>query len=91
MAKVVWLDEAIDQLDQIIAYIEVFDPPAANRIKARLIDVSDSLRSFPHRGRPGRQGSREMVTVSPYILRYTVIDETIFILGVRHARRDQAD
>lgn len=87
MHRVVWLDEAADQLDTIVAYIELFDPAAADRIAKRLLAVADSLAYFPQRGRPSREGSREMVTVPPYILRYDVHDGIVYILGVRHGAR----
>lgn len=52
MAKVTWPDETLDQLDQIITYIEFFDQNAAARMAARLVDLGESLAQFLHRGRP---------------------------------------
>jgi toxin ParE1/3/4 len=44
--------------------------------------------NFPHRGRPVCDTSmRELVTVSPYIIRYRVASDTVNILRVRHASR----
>lgn len=87
MAKVVWLNEAIDQLDLIVAYIELFDPIAAERIGDRLFALGESLADFPHRGRPAGNGTREMVTVPPYILRYQIDGEEVSILSIRHGAR----
>lgn len=87
MAKVVWPDETLDQLDQIIPYIEVFDPHAAARMAARLINLGESLAQFPHRGRPAANGTRELVTVPPYVLRYQVRDDVVTIVGIRHGAR----
>ena len=87
MAKVVWLKRAADQLDQIAAYIELFDVEAASRMAAKLIALSESLADFPARGRPVGDGRREMTTVRPYVMRYRVIADTVFIISVRHARR----
>jgi len=87
MAEVVWLNEALAQLDQIASYIAVFDPVAAQRVATRLFDLGESLASFPNRGRPASGGTRELVTVRPYILRYEVVAETVTILSVRHAAR----
>ncbi|MEI5686371.1 MULTISPECIES: type II toxin-antitoxin system RelE/ParE family toxin [Sphingomonas] len=53
---------------------------------ARLLDLGNSLAIFPRRGRP-KDGIREMTSVPPYILRYSVADETVFILSVRHGAR----
>lgn len=71
--RVVWPDSVADQLDQIAAYIEVFDPRAADRVVQRLVALSESLADFPHRGRPADNDARELSTVPPYILRYRVL------------------
>lgn len=87
MVRVVWPDETLDQLDQIVAYIELFDPNAAARMAARLVDLGESLAQYPHRGRSAGNGTRELVTVPPYILRYTVQDDCVIVAGVRHGAR----
>ncbi|MGJ3647497.1 type II toxin-antitoxin system RelE/ParE family toxin [Sphingomonas sp. GlSt437] len=89
MASVEWSGEALEQLDQIIAYIDVFDPPAARRLSSRLLALGNSLTAFPDRGRPAGNGVREMVTVRPYILRYQVSDDgtKVIIRSVRHSAR----
>ena len=87
MAKVVWLNEAIDQLDLTVAYIELFDPIAAERIGDRLFTLGQSLADFPERGRPAGNGARELVTVPPYILRYQIDDQGVSILSIRHGAR----
>lgn len=91
MAAVVWLDEAFDQLDLIVAYIAQFDPDAAERIGGRLIALGESLADFPNRGRPASDGTREMVIVRPYILRYEVIADTVTIIGIRHSAQRSPD
>lgn len=88
MAEVVWLSEALDQLDQIAAYIRIFNPASADRITARLIKFGDSLEQFPNRGRPAGHGLRELTTVPPYILRYEVVDGRVFVVAVVHGARD---
>lgn len=60
----------------------------------RLIDVADSLAEFAERGRDaGGDGRREMTIVRPYILRYRVTADTVFILRIRHGARadDEGD
>ncbi len=56
-----------------------------------LYDGVRSLRSMPHRGRPGdRPGTRELVYVSlPYIAIYRVSDTHVEILGFRHTSQDR--
>lgn len=87
MVDVVWTDQALDQLDLIVAYVELFDHIAAERLRTRLFEVASSLRDFPHRGRPVGNGRRELVTVPPYLLRYRVDGEIVAVLGVRHGAR----
>jgi toxin ParE1/3/4 len=87
--KVIWSDQAIANLDEIEEYISNFNPDAAQRLGQRLIELSNSLGSFPNRGRPSPYGAREMVSVRPYILRYRVIGDTVEIVQVRHMARSE--
>ena len=91
MAQISWSVQASLQLAAIVDYIEQFDPDAARRLGDRLIDVAESLRQFPDRGRPISHGRREMVTVRPYVLRYEHDGETVPILGIRHAAQPSDD
>lgn len=93
VASVEWSSEALEQLDQIISYIEVFDPFAARRISAHLLKLGESLADFPRRGRPASNGARELVTVRPYILRYQVSDDSksVVIRSIRHNARLHED
>jgi plasmid stabilization system protein ParE len=53
-----------------------------------LFAAGDNLADFPHRGRPVRgTPMRELVTVSPYIIRYRIAGDTVIILRVRHGAR----
>ena len=87
MASVDWSDQALEEVDLIVAYVELFDPAAAARVAARLFALGDSLAQFPRRGRPVADGVRELTTVPPYILRYETDGDTVSILSVRHGAR----
>ena len=87
MANVVWRPQAIDDVRGIVAYISQFDSDAAADMGGRLFAAGDRLMRFPHRGRLRDDGARELVTVPPYILRYEVLSDTVFILSVRHGAR----
>ena len=66
-------------------YLMDFNPRAAIHLAESLLEAGDSLNNFPHRGRLVRgTGMRELVTVSPYIIRYRVTADTVIILRVRH-------
>ena len=89
--EIVWTEEAIAHLEAIVAYVEAFNPAAAERLGQRLIAVADSLAEFSERGRDAGSGLREMTTVWPYILRYRVETDRVIILRVRHGARDEEE
>ena len=89
--RIVWTDEAVDNLEAIVTYISVFNPAAAQRIAQRLLAVADSLADFPNRGREAGNDLREMTIVPPYILRYRVMHADVVILRVRHGARQDND
>jgi len=57
-------------------------------LAGRLIGLADSLAEFSERGRNAGGGRREMTVVWPYVLRYRVEDEAVFILRIRHGARE---
>ena len=67
MNKVVWSATALAHLRFIRAYIEQFNPRAAQALAEGLVAAGNSLVHFPHRGRivPGTD-ARELVTAYPY-------------------------
>lgn len=87
MAEIVWTREALRNVEAIRAYIAQFDPRAAQRMARRLLDAGDSLRDFPHRGRPAPEARRELPSVPPYVIRYAVREDVVYILRVRHGAR----
>lgn len=84
MRRVVWSDEAIRNLENIVAYIADFSPLAAQRVALKLTSASDSLADYPNRGRRCSDGTRELIAVLPYLIRYDVGAEAIEIVSVRH-------
>ena len=84
MALVVWTSGALAEPELIRAYIAIFDPAAANRLTHRLREAGESLRDFPNRGRPAGNGKRELPSIRPYIIRYAVRGDRVFILAVKH-------
>lgn len=82
-----WTDEAVANLETIAAYIEAFNPAAARRLAARLVEAAESLAKFPERGRSAGGELREWPLVYPYIIRYRVAGDTVLILRIRHGAR----
>lgn len=91
MPKVIWPPRVVRQLSSIAAFIRIEDPVAAERMVARLWSAGESLPDFPRRGRPVRNGMRELATVPPYVLRYEVDGDTVTILAIRHGARRPLD
>ena len=84
MARVAWTSGALAELELIRAYIAIFDPDAAKRLTARLREAAESLRDFPNRGRPAGNGKRELPSIRPYVIRYAVRGDRVFILAIKH-------
>ena len=91
MADAVWRADAPEYLDDAIDYIRQFHPGVADQVGTTLIHLGASLTDFPRRGRPAANDTRELVTVPPYILPYRVVDDTVYILPIRHGARRLID
>ena len=85
MATIVWTEEAAALLGLIREYIEQFDPVASRLVADRIIESTKRLEDYPESGRPADHPFRELVTVRPYILKYRIDGDTVFIVSVRHA------
>ena len=91
MRRIVWSSEALDQLEEITAYVRGFSPQAAARLEQRFVKVANSLASLSERGRAIGGSLREIAIIQPYVLRYMVVDEEVTVLTIRHtARRPEA-
>lgn len=91
LRRIEWTEDAVANLDAIADYVSAFNPAAARRLIARLIEVADSLAEFSGRGRDVGAGRRELTIVRPYVLRYLVEAERVVILRIRHGAREAED
>jgi len=90
--RVVWTRTALRGIARAYDYLLQFNPGAAMQMADALRAAGDSLERFPHRGRLVRgTGMRELVSVSPYIIRYRVEGDEVRILRVRHSARRPTD
>ena len=87
MGRVVWSDEAMENVAEITGYVRDFSPAAASRLDIQFADVAESLATFPERGRPIGRGRREVLVARPYLIRYVVVGEEVRIISVRHGAR----
>ena len=91
--KVVFDDEALDDLRQIFDWIAKDSPRAADTLVARIFDKAEQLAvpELSNMGRPGLvEGTRELIE-GPYIIVYKVFDDRgeVVILTVVHGARDR--
>jgi addiction module RelE/StbE family toxin len=91
--RVVFDDEALDDLRQIFEWISKDSPRAADALIARIFDKAERLAApeLSSMGRPGLvEGTRELIE-GPYIIVYKVFDDRgeIVIVSVVHGARDR--
>lgn len=88
MLPIVWSEVALNDLDDIGAFIAQHDLKAAMRLQERIEDSVKSTATYPYMFRTGRvEGTREIVAHPNYIVVYRVLAEMILIAGVVHARQ----
>jgi toxin ParE1/3/4 len=88
--QVEWSKGAQRNLDAIESYIAQDNPRAAAKTVLKIIKRTFSqLSGQPSSGKPGRiEGTRELIFPEfPYIVIYTVLNATIYILAVFHTSR----
>lgn len=86
--KLVYTDEAIEDLKRLREFIAVHNPPAAGRIAAELVRKIELLPDFPRMGTPVElapvpDSIRDMV-FGNYVVRYSLHVSAIIILRVWH-------
>ena len=87
--EVRFLQEALDDLEEIVIYIARNNREAALRVHDEIMEKADELSVFPRCGRPvpdakmNKAGYR-MLLVRPYIAFYRIIDFNVFIYRVVH-------
>jgi len=84
--QVRWTRKALENLEDAVDYIADDKPVAASNVASKIWNAAQRLAEQPGMGRIGRvQGTRELIVAGlPYILPYTIIEGTVFILRVMH-------
>ena len=90
MARLIWAEPALADLDEIAEYIALDDRPAATRYVRKVFDTVARLKQFPDSGRHPAElpdtRYREVV-VPPCRVFYRVEGGTVFILYVMRSER----
>ena len=88
---VIYSEAALADLEQITAFIATDNAQVAERFANRLVDLAESLRSMPQRGRPVKKwpGVR-VIILAPYLIfyRYEKPANRVEILRFWHGARE---
>ncbi|WP_280549326.1 MULTISPECIES: type II toxin-antitoxin system RelE/ParE family toxin [unclassified Halomonas] len=88
MLPVVWLDDAIADLADIVSFIAEESPAAARRLKARLESAPLPLSEHPYLYPSGRvSGTRDLVAHPNYLIVYRVTEVRVEVVAVVHTRQ----
>jgi plasmid stabilization system protein ParE len=87
--RVRFSSRARDELDAIYSYIAEHSPTAAHRVKSRVRDAAEQLADFPYMARNTDRANVRVRIASPfpYLIFYTIRDEEVLILHIRHGAR----
>ncbi|WP_404404991.1 type II toxin-antitoxin system RelE/ParE family toxin [Pelagibacterium halotolerans] len=85
MKRLIWSQEAEDDLEALTDYIALDDVMAAIRVRDELETQIARLQDYPFSGREGRlNGTRELIVVrTPFVVIYKV-DDVVEVLRVLH-------
>jgi addiction module RelE/StbE family toxin len=88
--RIRWTVPAAQDLENIKSYLIRQYPQFAEPTVRTIYQRIRSLKTTPHKGRPGqRSGTRELVlTPLPYLVVYAVKPEFIEILHINHGAQD---
>jgi len=84
-----FLQEALDDLEEIVLYIAQDSRQAALRMHDKIIEKANDLTVLPKRGRlvPDKKmaaAGYRMLGIKPYIAFYRIVDRNVFIYRVLH-------
>ena len=90
LLPLIWTDPALDDLDEVAAWIALDDPAAARRFIVRAVKAVERLRRFPDSGRrvpeaPGRV-YRELI-IGPCRIIYRRQGQAVLIVHVSRGER----
>jgi toxin ParE1/3/4 len=92
MVKLIWTDQAIDDLDNVGEYIAENSERYAKLTIQKIFERTDVLKSFPRAGRivpeKNEENVRELVEGNYRIIYEIISENLIYILTVYHSARD---
>jgi toxin ParE1/3/4 len=90
LIRIRWTPAAADDLEHIKDLTENY-PHLARSTVLELYDAIRSLKTFPQRGRPGREPRTHELVFSrlPYIAVYRIKEQTVEVLHIHHAAQNR--
>ncbi len=89
--RIVWTDEALDDLEEILAYhYAESGPRTAQAVERRIVEQLEGLPPFPERIRKSERipGARELVINRlPYIAFVKLVPDAMVVLDIVHSAR----
>jgi toxin ParE1/3/4 len=89
-SKIVWLSEAVGDLEEIVRFIDSRSESYGSIVAATLLEAAESLTELPNRGALIREDvterHRHLICYS-YRVIYRVESDYVFIVGVIHGAR----
>ena len=92
MYKIIYLQKALDDLDEIHLYISNDNIIAADKMINKIFDAVERLKIFPFIGssvsdKLAVKGDYRMIVVKPYLVFFRVIEKQVTIYRVLHGKR----
>lgn len=90
MARLIWTEPALADLEAIADYIALDNPAAASRLVRRVFESVERLESFPSSGKRPREiphSSYREILVPPCRVFYRVEGDTVFLVHVMRPER----
>jgi len=90
MARLIWTEPALLDLDEIAEYIALDDPVAASRCVKKVFDRVERLEVHPKSGKRPREIPRSPyreVVVPPCRVFYRIEEETVYVLHIMRSER----
>ena len=89
--RIVWTDEAVEDLEEILAYYYAeAGPRTAEAVERRIVEQVEGLPPFPERIRKSERvpGAHELVINRlPYIAFVKLLPDAILVLNIVHTAR----
>lgn len=84
--EVKWSRRARNNLENVLDYIGKDNPPAAKKFLVLVLKKVSILMEHPNLGRPGKEGTRELVIHENYVVVYRVTD-CVQVLRLKHTKQ----